>query len=451
MSILIRDATIITVDPQRRILDPGAVYVEGARIADIGPSDEVVRRHPAAARVLDGRRKVVMPGFVSTHNHVGYTLFRGRAEDAGLGCVTGQYFPMSTVVTRPERLAVGSLTYAELLRSGVTTVLEMEEDADVYAPFVEKLGIRSLMGIMTLDVEVDGLRHDRYRYDAALRQAQLRQAVEFAEAWHGKADGRISAIMAPNMTISSSPELLQASRAAAERLGLRLSIHLGWGPGEVAATRRLHGVSPFEYARAHGLLAPDVVAAHCYVIDDADIALLAETRAAVAHCPLMNAVRGHIAPVADLLRRGVTVGLGIDNMFADYFEVVRACVLMARIRAHDATTMLTPEALGLATMGGARALGLDREIGSIEAGKRADLVVLDYRAFGLTPTLDPVQNLVYHAHAKDVETVLVDGRIVVDDRRLVHVDGPALVDAAQDAATAAWRRFVAKYGGIMAG
>jgi cytosine/adenosine deaminase-related metal-dependent hydrolase len=450
MSLLIRDATVITVDPRQRILDPGAVYVEGSRIVDVGPSAEVVARHPTASRVLDGRRKVVVPGFVSAHTHVGYTLFRGRAEDAGLGCVTGQYFPMTTVVTREERLAVGSLTYAELLRSGVTTVLEMEEDADVYAPFVERLGMRSLMGIMTLDVDVDGLRHDRYRYDAGLREAQVRQAVEFAEAWHGKGDGRIGVIMAPNMTISSSPELLRASRATADRLGLRLSIHLGWGPGEVAATRRLHGVSPFEYARTHGLLARDVVAAHCYVVDDADVALLAESGAAVAHCPLMNAVRGHIAPVAELLSRGVPVSLGIDNMFADYFDVLRACVLMARIRARDATTMLTPQALELATMGGARALGLEREIGSIEAGKRADLVVLDYRAFGLTPTLDPVQNLVYHGHAKDVETVLVDGRVVVEGGRLVHADGGALLDGAQEAATGAWQRFVAKYGGIMA-
>jgi cytosine/adenosine deaminase-related metal-dependent hydrolase len=450
MSILIRDATVITVDPQQRILDPGAVLVEGARIVDVGPSDEVARRHPDADRVIDGRRKVVIPGFVSTHNHVGYTLFRGRAEDAGLGCVAGQYFPMTTVVTRDERRAVGALTYAEMLRGGVTTVLEMEEDADVYAPFVERLGIRSFMGVMTLDVDVDGLPADRYRYDPALREAQLRQAVEFAEAWHGKADGRIQAVMTPNMTISSSPELLRASRAAAERLGLRLSIHLGWGAAEVAATRRLHGVSPFEYARANGLLAPDVVVAHCYVVDDADVALLAATGAAVAHCPLMNAVRGHIAPAEDLIRRGVTVSLGIDNMFADYFEVLRACVLMARLRAHDATTMLTPEALRLGTMGGARALGLEREIGSIEAGKRADLVVVDYRRFGLTPTLDPVQNLVYHAHARDVETVLVDGRVVVDGGRLVHADEGDLVDRAQEAAGAAWRRFVAKYGGIMA-
>jgi cytosine/adenosine deaminase-related metal-dependent hydrolase len=385
---------------------------------------------------------VVIPGFVSAHNHVGYTLFRGRAEDAGLGCVTGQYFPMTTVVTRPERLAVGSLTYAELLQSGVTTILEMEEDADVYAPFVERLGIRSLMGVMTLDVEVDGLRHDRYRYDPALRQAQLRQAVEFAEAWHGKADGRISAIMAPNMTISSSPELLQASRAAADRRGLRLSIHLGWGPGEVAATRRLHGVSPFEYARANGLLAPDVVAAHCYVVDDADISW--PRRAAIAHRPLMNAV--HRA-LGDLLRRGHR-GSRHRQHFADYFDVVRACVLMARIRAHDATPC-SPGARSPRWAGaGARARPRDRVH---RGGKRADLVVLDYRAFGPRTDARSVQNLVYHAHAEDVETVLVDGRVVVDGHRLVHVEGAALVDAAQDAATAAWRRFVAKYGGIMAG
>jgi len=313
MSLLIRDATVITVDAHRRIFEPGAVYVEGARIVDVGPSDEVARRHATATRVLDGRRKVVIPGFVSAHTHVGSTIFRGRAEDAGLGCVTGMYFPMATVVTRPERLAIGSLTYAELLRSGVTTVLEMEEDADVFAPFVERLGIRSLMGVMTLDAEVEGLRLDQYRYDPALRHAQLRQAVEFAEAWHGKADGRISVIMAPNYTISSSPELLRESRAVADRLGLRLSIHLGWGPAERIVTQRLHGLGPFEYARANGFLAPDVVAAHCYVIEDPDIALLAETGTAVAHCPLMNSVRGLIAPLGEFRHRGITVGLGIDT------------------------------------------------------------------------------------------------------------------------------------------
>jgi 5-methylthioadenosine/S-adenosylhomocysteine deaminase len=355
------------------------------------------------------------------------------------------------VVSREERLAVGSLTYVELLRSGVTTVLEMEEDADVYAPFVEQLGIRSAMGIMIHDVAVEGLRRGEYRFDAALRERQLRQAVEFAERWHGKANGRITALMTPNMTISSSPEQLRAVRAAADRLGLRLSIHLGWGPAEVTATQKLYGKSPFAYARDQGVLTRDVVAAHCYVIDPPDLELLAQSGASVAHCPLMNAVRGRIAPVAELLGRGVRVGLGIDNMFADFFDVVRAAVLVARIRAQDATIMLSPQALELATMGGARALGLEGEIGSVEAGKRADLVVLDYRAFGLTPTLDPVQNLVYHAHAQNVDTVIVDGRVVVDGREIRTVDTKDLVDRAQVAATAAWGRFAAKYGGYMAG
>jgi len=146
MGILIRDATVITVDDEFRVLNPGAVYVEGRQIAAVGPSDEIVNRHPAPERVIDGAGRVVAPGFVSTHNHVGYSLFRGRSEDAGLACVIGMYLPMSTVVSRDERRAVGSLTYGELLKSGVTTVLEMEEDAEVYAPFVERLGIRSAMG-----------------------------------------------------------------------------------------------------------------------------------------------------------------------------------------------------------------------------------------------------------------------------------------------------------------
>ena len=207
MSLLITNATVLTVDPGNRVIDDGAVYVENGRITAVGPSAEVEAAHPGAARVIDGAGKVVLPGFVSTHNHVGYTFFRGRAEDMGLGCVTGQYFPMATVASREERLAVGSLTYAELLKSGVTTTLEMEEEADVFAPFVETLGVRSFMGIMTYDVDVDAMAKDEYRYDAVLREAQLRQAVEFAQDWHGRADGRIQVMMTPNMTISSSPEL----------------------------------------------------------------------------------------------------------------------------------------------------------------------------------------------------------------------------------------------------
>ena len=355
---------------------------------------------------------------------------------------------MATAASREERLAVGSLTYAELLKSGVTTTLEMEEEADVFAPFVESLGVRSFMGIMTYDVDVDAMAKDEYRYDAALREAQLRQAVEFAQSWHGRADGRIQVMMTPNMTISSSPELLRASREAADRMDLRTSIHLGWGEYEVEVMQRLRGQTSFEYARDMGMLAADTICAHCYVVGDSDTDVLAASEAGVAHCPLMNAVRGHIAPVVQYRSRGIPVSLGIDNMFADHFEVLRACVNMARIKTGSATVMQCPEVLRLATMAGA--LGMGDEIGSVEPGKRADLQMLDYRRFGLTPTLDPVQNLVYHAHSKDVELVMVDGNILVEDFELKTADARSLIDDAGAAAEAAWGRFVAKYGDTMA-
>ena len=450
MSLLITNATVLTVDAGNRVIRNGAVHVEDGRIAAVGPSAELEAARAGAARVIDGAGKVVLPGFVSTHNHVGYTFFRGRAEDMGLGCVTGQYFPMATVASREERLAVGSLTYAELLKSGVTTTLEMEEEADVFAPFVESLGVRSFMGIMTHDVDVDAMAKDEYRYDAKLREAQLLQAVDFAETWHGRANGRIQVMMTPNMTISSSPELLRASREAADRMGLGTSIHLGCGEYEVEVMQRLHERTSFEYARDTGMLASDTVCAHCYVVGDSDTDVLAASRATVAHCPLMNAVRGHIAPVVEYRSRGIPVTLGIDNMFADHFEVLRACVNMARIKTGDATVMQCPEVLRLATIAGAQALGMGDEIGSVEPGKRADLQMLDYRRFGLTPTLDPVQNLVYHAHSKDVEMVMVDGRILVEDFALRTADAHALIDDAGAAAEAAWGRFVAKYGDIIA-
>ena len=164
----------------------------------------------------------------------------------------------------------------------------------------------------------------------------------------------------------------------------------------------------------------------------------------------MNAVRGHIAPVVEYQRLGIPVSLAIDNMFSDYFEVVRACVMMTRIKTGEAEIMLAPDALELGTIAGARALGLENETGSLEVGKRADLMVVDFSRFGLRPTLDPVQNLVYHARRDDVEMVLVDGEILVEGGEVRTVDAKELVESAHGAATAAWQRFVGKYGSTMA-
>jgi cytosine/adenosine deaminase-related metal-dependent hydrolase len=450
MSLLIKDATVLTVDGADAIHNPGAIFVEGKRIADVGPSDAVAARHPNAARVIDGRGKVVAPGFVNIHSHVGYTIFRGRSEDAGFAAPAALYFPMSTVMTREDRAAIGALTYVELLSSGCTTVLELEEDVEALAPFVEKLGIRSAMGEMIGDADPDKMIQGQFVFDAKANVEQMKRATGFAERWHGKADGRITAIFAPNMTISSSRDQFRQVRAAADRLGLRLTVHLGWSAFEVEAAKRVHGSGPFEFARDNGLLGPDVVATHCYVVGESDIDILARSGAHIAHCPLMNAFRGLIAPVNAFRKRGINVALGIDNMFGDYFDVIRAAIMCARIKTQDPVALLSTDALEMATMAGARAMGMETEIGSLEIGKCADLIMLDYRALGLQPVLDPVQNLAYHAHAGNVEMVVVDGTVRVQNHEVASVDRLAVIDAATRASDLAWARFEKKYGGPMA-
>ena len=445
MTLLIRNATVLTMNAAGAIHAPGAVLVDGARIAGVGSIEEVARRAPDGCEVMEAEGRIALPGFVSAHNHLGYTVFRGRAEDVGHSPTHRLYLPMSMVMRRDEREALGSLAVAELLRGGVTTVLEMEEDADVLAPFIARAGMRAAIGLMAHDVDLDKLMAaGETVFDTQVRRDQVERAIRFAQDWHGAADGRISAMITANGLSTSSPELLRTLRAAADRLGLRLSIHLA--SGEMHLVQGIHGQGSFEYAAANGFLGEDVVAVHCYRIDEAGIDAMAESGTHLAHCPLMNQFRGGIAPVGAMRARGVNVGLGIDNYFSDFFDLIRSCIAVARIRAEDPEVMQAPDALALATIGSARAMGLDDRIGSIEPGKQADLQLIDMRRFGLTPVTDPIRTLVYHAHAKDVETVMVDGRVLVRDGAPIGIDEGDLVERAARAGEAAWGRFYERFG-----
>jgi cytosine/adenosine deaminase-related metal-dependent hydrolase len=448
MRTLIADAVVVTNDDSGTVLLDGAVLVDGERIVEVGPSAALRARHENPDRVIDGRGKLVMPGFVCTHAHVGYALFRGRVEDGGRETFLTQLVPMAGIMTAAERLAIGSLGYLELLRSGVTTIVQVEEDADVFPDFVERLGVRSFIGVMVQDVEPARVLDGTFATSPEMCRTQLAQAVSFAErGWN--ATGRLRPLLMANSTMTSSPALLRGLRRAADRLGVPLSIHIGIGAGESDVTARLHGKSPFAYARDLGLLGADVLAAHCFHVTAADIDILAETRTNIAHCPQMNSVRGLIAPAQVFSDRGLNVTLGIDNYFADFFEVLRSAVIVARIKGEDGTLMHPNAVLRMATVNGARALGLS-DIGIVAAGCKADLVLLDCRYPGLTPLLDPVPSVVYHAHMGNVDTVMVDGEIVVAGGKSSRVDEGGLLDEAQRCAEAAWRRFVDRYGDIRA-
>ena len=448
MTLLIRDATVITMDEDGSIHAPGAVLVDGTRIVEVGPSEAVTACAPEGCETIDAKGRIALPGFVSAHNHLGYTVFRGRAEDVGHSPTPRLYLPMSMVMRRDEREALGSLAVAELIRGGVTTVFQMEEDTEALLSFIERSGIRASVGLMTHDVDLERLMDGETLFDAGVRRQQLDRAIGLARECHGAAGGRISGVITTNGLATSSPELLRALRDAADRHGLRLSVHLG--TGEKHMVQQIHGMDPFEYAQTNGFLGEDVLAVHCYTIDEPDIEVLAATGTRLAHCPLINQFRGAIAPVGPMLERGVTVGLGIDNYFSDFFDLIRSCIAVARIRADSPEVMQAPEALALATIGSARAIGQDDRIGSIEAGKQADLQLVDMRRFGLTPVTDPIRTLVYHAHAKDVETVLVDGRVLMRDGMLLAIDEDELVERAAVAGAAAWDRFLGRFGAHVA-
>ena len=448
MALLINHATVITVDPERRVLTDCSIVITNDKITALGPSHELDPRYRDATTVIDATGKVVLPGFVSAHNHVGYAVFRGRAEDVGYAPTHRLYLPMSGVITNSEREVIGALAVTELLRGGVTTILEMEEDAELFAPFIESSGIRALIGVMVNDVNLDALASGQTVFDDTVRTQQLSQAIGLAERWHGRSDGLIQVVMAANGLSMSSPALLKGLRAAADDLGLRVSIHLGFGERELVES--VHHCAQFDYATDCGMLGADVIAVHCYDVDEAEIDMLAKSGTSLAHCPHMNQFRGEVAPIQAMQSKGMQIGLGIDNYFSDYFEVLRSCIASARIRAHDPEVLSAQDALALGTIDAAAVMGLDHEIGSIEIGKKADLQIIDMRRLGLTPTNDPVATLVYHGHGKDVETVIVDGQVVVSNGRVQTADEDALITQANQAATAAWNRFSQRYGSFVA-
>ncbi len=448
MTLLINHATVITVDPDRRVLADYSIVIANDVITALGPSHELENLYRDATTVIDAAGKVVLPGFVSAHNHVGYAVFRGRAEDVGYAPTHRLYLPMSGVITNSEREVIGALAVTELLRGGVTTILEMEEDAELFAPFIESSGIRAFIGVMVNDVNLDALASGQTVFDDTVRTQQLSQAIGLAERWHGRSGSRIQAVMAANGLSMSSPALLKGLRAAADDLGLRVSIHLGFGERELVES--VHHRAQFDYARDCGMLGTDVIAVHCYDVDETEIDMLAKSGTSLAHCPHMNQFRGEVAPIQAMQSKGMQIGLGIDNYFSDYFEVLRSCIASARIRAHDPEVLSAQDALALGTIDAAAVMGLDHEIGSIEIGKKADLQIIDMRRLGLTPTNDPVATLVYHGHGKDVETVIVDGQVVVSNGRVQTADEDALITQASQAATAAWDRFSQRYGSFVA-
>lgn len=426
-SLLLQNATILTMNAARDIVS-GDVFVRDGRIAAIGEAGEV-----RPDRVIDVGGGYLLPGFVQTHVHLCQTLFRGYAEDrALLEWLRERIWPMEAAHTAASLAAAARLAASELLLGGTTTVLTMEtvHDTDAVFEALEPIGLRAVVGKCMMDAD----DRDVPRRLVENTTASIDESLALARRWHGRAGGRLRAAFAPRFALSCSPALLEAVAALSEEHALLVHTHASENRDEVAWVRARTGGGNIAYLDAMGLATPRLCVAHCVWVDDAEQALLAARDVKVMHCPGSNLkLASGIAPVVAMRQRGICVSLGADgaacNNELDMFKEMR---LAAGLQAltHGAGRLAAADVLQMATRDGARTVGLDDEIGSIEAGKRADLIVVDRDRPHLAGSPDPYTALVYAARPSDVRTVLVDGRVVVDEYRLTTADMGAVTAAA---------------------
>lgn len=411
--MILRGGRVVTMDAARRILDADVVINDGW-ITAIG-------RQPATdGPSIDCTGLVIIPGLIQSHVHLCQTLFRGLADDLPLeDWLAKRIWPLESAHTDESVYWSAMLGAAELLLGGTTAILDMETVRHTGAAFqaLESIGLRATAGKCLMDAPdaPDGLREPTDR--------ALQEAADLCSTWHGRAGGRLRWCFAPRYAPSCTGPLLRAVSDLAATHGCQIHTHAAETPLELEMVKRATGQDELAYLDAMGVSGPRATLAHCVWVDRDGIRRLAAQRTNVAHCPSSNLKLGSgIAPIPEMLAAGCRVGLGADgapcNNRLDAFAEMRLAALIQKPR-------LGPQALPaaqvfeMATLGGARALGLEDEIGSIEAGKRADLTVLDLSGPHVQPdTHDLVSRIVYSARAADVRHVLVDGRVVVRDGEL---------------------------------
>ena len=423
-SLLIRGGTVLTMNDRLDTVD-GDVLVRDGRIEAVGRID--AGRHDT---VLDASGALVLPGFIQTHIHLCQTLFRGFADDLALiDWLRTRIWPMEAAHTPASLRASARLAVCELLSSGTTSVLTMETVHDTEAVFEEVAasGMRAVVGKCLMDADAAVPR----RLLQSAREA-IDESLDLHRRWDGAAGGLIRAAFAPRFAVSCSQGLLEEVGALSSSRGVIVHTHASEQQAEIAIVERQTGKRNIEYFEATGLASERLCVAHCVWVDEREQDILASRQVKVLHCPGSNLKLGSgIAPIAELRRRGISVSLGADgaacNNRLDMFEEMRLAAVLQSVRLGPGA-LPARDAVWMATREGARALGLEAEIGSVEQGKRADLIVVGLDGPHLAPGSDPYSTLVYAARGTDVRHTVVDGEVLVRDSRPVRLD-PAEVTA----------------------
>jgi 5-methylthioadenosine/S-adenosylhomocysteine deaminase len=417
VSLVVTGATVITMDPAKRVLSPGAVAIDGTRIVAVGSVESIAAQY-AGKDVVQADGSVVLPGLINTHTHAAMVLFRGLADDLALMDWLERYiFPAEAKTVSPEFVRAGTrLAVLEMLQSGTTLFADMYDFEEEVARAAKAAGIRGVLGETVIGFPVA---------DAKTPAESLARIEQFVAEFKG--DSLIVPAVAPHSMYTVDAASLRAVRALATRLGVPILTHLAETRDEIAISQQRHGMSPTAYFDSLGFWGPDVLAAHAIWVSDADIALLRTHGVGLAHNPESNMkLASGTAPVAKQLAAGLHVGLGTDgaasNNDLDMFEVMRMTALVHKLIDNDPQSMPAQQVLEMATIGGAQALGMADRLGSLEPGKLADLIIVSMKSARQTPLYNPVSHLVYVTHGDDVVTTIINGAVVMRDRQMLTMD-----------------------------
>jgi len=424
--IVIRNCTIVTMS-EMGIIRQGVIAVKDGVIMYVGKGVEAPEFE--ADEFINGDGRIAMPGLVNCHTHAAMALFRGIAEDMKLSeWLKEKIWPLEAKLRSDDVYYGALLSCIEMIKSGTTCFSDMYFYEDMVAKAAAETGLRCILSSGIIDAG-----------HKMLGRVLLREAVKVAKRYHGSLGGRITVMLGPHAVYSCSPNLLKKVGEEAEKLGIGVHIHLAESESDYNSIKETYGKSEVEILYEAGLLRPSLLAAHCIHLSDEDITLMAKQNVKVAYNPISNMkLASGIPRIRDLLNAGIVVGLGTDgpasNNSLDMFDTMKTAALLQKVRYMDPRVLPARKVVEMATIDGARAVGLGSVIGSLEVGKRADIILIDVNKPHLKPLHDIYAALVYSARGSDVNTTIVDGRIIMDERNIKTVNEYEVMEKAEAAA-----------------
>jgi 5-methylthioadenosine/S-adenosylhomocysteine deaminase len=423
IDLLVSHGLVVTMDDDWQLIEDGAVAVRGSDIVDVGSATELEERYrDRSPQVIDARGGLIMPGLINTHTHGADSLFRGLIDDLPLEPWLDRLWKVEKAILGPDSVRAGArLAYAEMIKGGTTTGLDMFWFPTSSAEAAREAGFRVLTGPVWFDsTEIDGLDAD----------ARRQVGEEFVQEY--RSDPLVTPCVMAHGTYTVGPEGLADARDLADRHGTLLSTHLSETAAEVSTVEGRYGRRPPDHLEQLGMLGPRTVLAHCVHVEPEEIDLLARRRVVVAHCPLSNLKLGSgVAPLPDMRQAGVRLSLGTDGPVSgndlDMWLTLRLTGVLHKGVRQDPTLFAAREVVAMATREAADALGKGDEIGSLEPGKRADLIVIGLDRPHLTPLFDVYSHLVYAVGRDDVESAVINGRVVMRERELLTIDEASVI------------------------